>query len=72
MTEKIAQLRILKLPFLCFSEAANASNLSFSVPAIVCRHVGIPAFLVSFLHCSYILVEGLSSIYYYDSKFLGK
>jgi len=70
MTEKIARLRILKLPFVCFSEVATASNFSFSAPPIVCHHVGIPASLVSLLHCFYILVEGLTSLFNDASNFL--
>jgi len=50
-------LQILELSFLCFSGVAIANNLSFSAPAIVCHHVGIPGSLVSFLHCFYVLVE---------------
>jgi len=49
MTEKIAQLLIQKLSFLCFSGVATASNLflstSNSLPT--CWYC-IPAFLVSF------------------------
>ena len=46
-----------EIAFLCFSGEATANNLSFSAPAIVCHHVGIPGSLVSFLHCLYVLVE---------------
>jgi len=44
----------------------------FSAPAMVCHHVGIPASLVSFLHCFYILVEGLSLLFHHASKFSRK
>jgi len=50
MRENNAWLLILKWPLLRFSGVATASNLSFSAPAIVCHHVGIPASHVSFLH----------------------
>jgi len=69
MTENNAWLLILKLPFLCFSGVASVSNLSFSAPAVVCHHVGIPVSLVSFPHCFYILVEGLSLLFHHASKF---
>jgi len=69
MRENNAWLLILKLPFLCFSGVATASNLSFSAPAIVCHHVGIPGSLVSFLHCFHILVEELSLLFHHASKF---
>ena len=66
--ESNAWLLILKLPFLYFSGEATASNLSFSAPAIVCHLVGIPVSLVSFLYCFFILVEGLSLLFYHASK----
>jgi len=69
MRENNPCLLILKLPFLCFSGVATVSNLYFSPPAIVCHRVGIPASLVSFLHCFYILVEGLSLFIHHASKF---
>ena len=69
MRENNAWLLILKLPFLCFSEVATTSNLSFSAPAIVCHYVGIPASLESFLHCFCILVEGLSLLFHHASMF---
>jgi len=50
-------MQIPKLPFLCSSGVVIANNLSFSAPAIVCHHVGIPGSPVSFLHCFYVLVE---------------
>jgi len=69
MRENNTWLLILTLSFLCFSGVATVSNLSFSPPAIVCHRVGIPAALVSFLHCFYILVEGLSLLIHHASKF---
>jgi len=69
MTESNAWLLILKLPFLCFSGVATASNLSVSALIIVCHHVGIPTSLVFFLRCFYILVEGLSWLFHQASIF---
>jgi len=72
MTENDARLLILKLPFLCFSGVATASNLSFSALTIVCHHVGIPVSLASFLRCFYILVEGLSLLFKQTTMFSEK
>jgi len=69
MRENNAWLLILKLPFLCFSEVAAASNLAFSALAIVRHYTGTLASLVPFLHCFYILVEGLSLLFHHVPKF---
>ena len=50
MRENNAWLLIPKLPFLCFSEVAAASNLAFSALAIVRHYTGTLASLLSFLH----------------------
>ena len=46
--------------FYCFSGRATTTNIPFQTPTVVCHHVCVPMFLVSFLHSFDVLMEAFS------------
>jgi len=72
MTEKIARLLILKLPFLCFFGSSYCQQTLYLKHQQQYAIMWYSRSLVSFLHSFCILVKGLSLLFNYASKFSGK
>ena len=57
-----------KFPLLRSSGMVQIGNISLKAPAVISHHVHVPAPLVTFFHCLYILVEAFSLLFTYITK----